>query len=149
VLGWAYRPVHHDRLDALAKYTYFYNVPATDQFSLRDVADQFVQKSHIASLDLTYDLTSNLSIGAKYAYRMGQVSLDREDPEFFANNAHLYVLRTDWRIIQDWEGALELRMLDLPNLDDRRAGALVGVYRYVGDHFKVGVGYNFTDFSET
>ena len=28
VLGWAYRPVSHDRLNMLAKYTYFYNVPA-------------------------------------------------------------------------------------------------------------------------
>jgi hypothetical protein len=27
-------------------------------------------------------------------------------------------------------------------------GGLVGVYRYLGDHFKVGVGYNFTDFSD-
>ena len=39
-------------------------------------------------------------------------------------------------------------MLELPDLDERRAGSLVTLYRYFGDHFKVGVGYNFTDFSE-
>jgi hypothetical protein len=39
-------------------------------------------------------------------------------------------------------------MLHLPDLDERRAGALVGIYRYFGEHFKLGVGYNFTDFSE-
>ncbi|TDJ00358.1 MAG: hypothetical protein E2O73_06035, partial [Deltaproteobacteria bacterium] len=27
-------------------------------------------------------------------------------------------------------------------------GALVAIYRYLGKHFKVGVGYNFTDFSD-
>ena len=31
VLGYAYRPVDNDRLNALFKYTYFYNVPAADQ----------------------------------------------------------------------------------------------------------------------
>ncbi len=25
---------------------------------------------------------------------------------------------------------------------------MVGIYRYLGEHFKLGVGYNFTDFSE-
>ncbi|MGH9889671.1 MAG: OmpA family protein, partial [bacterium] len=148
VLGWAYRPVSNDRLNALAKYTYFYNLPSVDQFSLRDVQDQFVQKSHIASLDVSYDLTADLSIGAKYAYRLGQLSLDRVNPDYFDNNAHLYIVRTDWRFIKDWEGSLELRTLDLPDLNDRRSGALIGVYRYVGDHMKVGVGYNFTDFSD-
>jgi hypothetical protein len=148
VLGWAYRPVAHDRLNVLAKYTYFYNVPTTDQFNLREVADPFVQRSHIASLDLTYDLTPRLSIGGKYAYRMGEVSLDRESPDFFDNDAHLYVVRTDWRFIPEWEASLEMRMLDLPSLNDRRSGALIGVYRYVGDHIKDRVGYNFTDFTD-
>ena len=31
---------------------------------------------------------------------------------------------------------------------DRRTGALLGVYRHLGEHFKVGVGYNFTDYSD-
>ena len=39
-------------------------------------------------------------------------------------------------------------MLDMPDLNEQRSGALLAVYRYVGDHFKVGVGYNFTDFSD-
>ena len=39
-------------------------------------------------------------------------------------------------------------MLSLPMLKERRSGAMVSIYRYLGKHFKVGVGYNFTDFSE-
>jgi len=148
VLGYAFRPVNFDRFNALAKYTYFYNVPATDQFSIHDTATQFIQQSHIASLDLTYDLTENWTLGGKYAYRLGEVSLDRDHPDFFANNAHLYIVRADWRFRENWEGSLEGRMLDLPDLRDRRSGAVFTIYRYLGDHFKVGVGYNFTDFSD-
>ena len=39
-------------------------------------------------------------------------------------------------------------MLYMPDLKERRSGALVVLYRYLGEHFKVGVGYNFTDFSD-
>ncbi|HEY5658667.1 MAG TPA: flagellar motor protein MotB, partial [Myxococcota bacterium] len=148
VLGYAYRPVDHDRLNALVKYTYFYNVPTTDQRSVVGTPAQFIQKSHIASVDLTYDLFANFTLGGKYAYRLGQVSLDREDPEFFDNDAHLYVLRGDLRFLKNWEASAEGRMLHLPSLDERRTGALVTLYRYLGDHFKVGVGYSFADFSD-
>jgi flagellar motor protein MotB len=147
VLGYGYRPVAHDRLNALAKYTYFYNVPTTEQVTPTTSMAQFVQKSHVAALDLSYDLTDSWSIGGKYAYRLGQLSLDRENPQFFDNRASLYIVRTDLKF-GGWEGLLEGRMLDMMDLNEQRSGALVAVYRYVGKHFKIGGGYNFTDFSE-
>ena len=147
VIGYGYRPVRHDRLNALVKYTYFYNVPTTDQLTLKNTAAEFVQKSHIGSVDLTYDLTANWSIGGKYAYRLGEVSFDRDNPQFFDNRASLYVLRADWRLLDKWEVLMETRMLSLPDLEEQRMGSLFAVSRYMGDHFKVGVGYNFTDFS--
>ena len=92
--------------------------------------------------------SSTWSVGGKYAYRMGEISLDRDDPEFFDNAAMLYVLRTDYRFREKWEVLLEGRLLDMPDLEEQRAGALVAVSRYVGENFKVGAGYNFTDFSD-
>ena len=148
VVGYAYRPVKHDRLNTLLKYTYFYNVPTTEQASAQNIAAEFIQKSHIGALDVTYDLTQSLSIGGKYAYRKSLVSLDREDPEFFENDAHLYVLRGDYKFRKNWELLVEARLLDMPDLNERRSGALAVVSRYFGDHVKVGVGYNFTDFSD-
>jgi flagellar motor protein MotB len=148
VVGYAFRPVAHDRLNALAKYTYFFNVPTADQLDFEGSAAQFLQKSHITSLDVTYDVTRWWSLGGKYAYRLGQVSLDRESPDFFDNSAHLVILRNDFRILRNWEASGEARMLGLTELNERRTGALVSLYRYIGDNFKVGVGYNFTDFSE-
>jgi len=100
VAGYAYRPVAHDRLNVLSKYTYFYNLPTTDQLSVNGTPAQFIQKSHIASVDATYDLLRYLSIGGKYAFRRGEVSLDRENPQFFDNNAHLYILRGDLRFLR-------------------------------------------------
>jgi lipopolysaccharide assembly outer membrane protein LptD (OstA) len=148
VIGYAYRPVRNDRLNALAKYTYFFNVPTTDQVTLQDTAAEFIQKSHVASVDVNYDLTPVWSVGGKYAYRMGEISLDREVREFFDNSAQLLILRTDLRFREVWEGLVEARSLDLSDIDQTRTGALVAVYRYLGEHFKVGAGYNFTDFSD-
>jgi flagellar motor protein MotB len=148
VIGYAYRPVQHDRLSALGKYTYFYNVPTTDQVAMQNTAVEFIQKSHIAALDLSYDLTSNWSVGGKYAYRLGQASLDRTQLNFFANTAQLAVLRLDRRFRKNWDSMAEVRMLNLPDIRQRRRGALATIYRHVGNNVKVGVGYNFTDFSD-
>ena len=115
----------NDRLNALAKYTYFFNVPTADQISLQQTAAEFIQKSHVASVDVNYDLTAAWSIGGKYAYRLGEISLDREDPEYFDNSAQLLILRTDLRIREVWEGLVEARTLDLPDVDQtpkRRPG---------------------------
>jgi flagellar motor protein MotB len=148
VVGSAYRPVWNDRINALFKYTYFYNKPPAGQISGSGTVAGIIQRSHILSVDVMYDLTSWLTLGGKYAYRLGQVSMDRVDPEYFDSRAHLYVVRTDWNFLERWDALLEGRMLDLPDAQDRRSGVLVGIYRRVGNHLKVGAGYNFTDFSD-
>jgi hypothetical protein len=148
VLGYAFRPVRHNRLNALVKYTYFYNLPTTDQITLKNLPAEFIQKSHVAGIDLTYDVSSRWSIGGKYAYRTGEVSLDREDPVFFDNTANLYIVRADFRFMENWEGMLEGRLLDLPDVQDSRSGTLIVISRRLGDHLKVGAGYNFTDFTD-
>jgi len=97
---------------------------------------------------VTYDIKPWFSLGGKYAHRLGQISLDRENTGFFDNNADLYVVRGDFRFRKNWEVLLEGRMLDMPDLGEQRSGALATLSRYVGDHLKIGVGYNFTDFSD-
>jgi len=148
VLGYAYRPVSNDRLNALLKYTYFYNVPATDQLSAGSTSSSVIQRSHIAAVDLMYELTARWTVGGKYAYRQGEVSLDRVNREFFASRAHLYILRADWHFVHRWDALVEGRLLDLPDAQDRLGGALVALYRQVGNHVKLGAGYNFSSFSD-
>jgi hypothetical protein len=158
VLGYGYRPVSNDRLNTLFKYTYFYNVPALNQVTdtvtntaantVTNTAADFIQKSHIIALDVMYDLTQHWTIGGKYAYRLGQVSLDRDNPEFFDSRASLYIARADWHFIHSWDVLIEGRLLDLPDAKDRLSGVLLGVYRHLGDYIKMGVGYNFSKFSD-
>ncbi len=148
VIGYGYRPVRNDRLNALVKYTYFNNLATTDQLTVQSVVADYIQKSHITGVDVTYDVTSSWTIGGKFAYRMGQVSLDRTQPQFFDNTAQLMVFRADWQFRKGWESLAEVRTLGLPDVSQRRRGALAGVYRYVGKNLKVGIGYNFTDFSD-
>ena len=148
VLGYAYRPVNNDRLNALLRYTYFYNVPAAEQISGTSTAAGIIQRSHIAALDVMYDLTSRWTVGGKYGYRLGQVSLDRVNPEYFDSRASLYIVRADWHFVHHWDALIEGRLLDLPDAEDRLSGVLLGIYRHLGNHIKLGVGYNFSKFSD-
>ncbi len=149
VVGYAYRPVNNDRLNALLKYTYFYNVPAAEQTSgTSSVTGGVMQRSHIAAVDVMYDLTSRWTVGGKYAYRLGQVSLDRVNPEYFDSRASLYIVRADWQFVHRWDALIEGRMLDLPDAQDRLDGVLLGLYRQVGNYIKFGAGYNFSKFSD-
>jgi hypothetical protein len=43
---------------------------------------------------------------------------------------------------------VEARMLGLPDVSQRRRGALTAIYRHFGKNLKIGAGYNFTDFSD-
>jgi hypothetical protein len=148
VAGYAYRPVANDRLNTLMKYTYFYNMPSAGQVTIANSAVEFIQKSHIFSVDMIYDLTPRWTIGGKYAYRLGQVAQDRVNPEFFDSNASLYIARVDWHVVREWDAVVEARLLDLPDAEDSKSGALVGVYKHLNDTVKVGGGYNFTEFSD-
>jgi hypothetical protein len=87
-------------------------------------------------------------VGGKYAYRLGEASLDRVDPTFFDNTAQLSVLRLDWRFLKQWDSLAEVRQLSLPDINQKRRGVLAAFYRRISKNLKAGVGYNFTDFSD-
>ena len=158
VLGYGYRPVMNDRLNTLFKYTYFYNLPTVGQVtdtvtntvagSVTSTAQDYIQKSHILSLDAMYDLTKQWSIGGKYAYRLGQVSEDRTSQKFFDSRAELTVLRVDWMFVHQWDVMVEGRVLRLPDAQDKMTGVLAGIYRRIGNYLKMGIGYNFGKFSD-
>ncbi len=148
IWGYGYRPVGNDRINTLLKYTYFFNKPAPEQVSTQNTNSDFIQRSHILSGDLSYDLTQRWSLGGKYAYRLGELAVDRVNPEFFKSRAHLFVLRADWHVVRHWDFLVEGRVLELTDAEDRRSGFLTGIYRHFGDHLKLGLGYNFTDFSD-
>ncbi|WP_244642871.1 TonB-dependent receptor [Phyllobacterium sp. 628] len=153
--GYAYRPVDNDRLNALFKYTWLYDAPGENQVSAI-TGDEYgpSQRSHIMSADFTYDLFPWLSVGGKYGFRYGEVRQrllegDRDKfDEWQTSSAHLGIIRTDLHIVKNWDGLLEGRVLHMPEAKTTDFGALVALYRHVGENFKVGVGYNFGSFSD-
>jgi len=147
-VGFAYRPVDNDRLNALFKYTYLHDLPAPEQLNSDNVILGPKQRSHVASVDFIYDLTQKLSVGAKYGMRLGEVSISRDEADFVKSSAHLGILRADYHVVKNWDVLLEGRVLALPDIEQVNYGVLAGVYRHIGDNLKIGAGYNFGQFSD-
>ena len=147
-VGWAYRPVENDRFNALFKYTYLHDLPAPNQIDSNGAKLGPKQRSHVLSGDFIYDLTPQLSVGAKYGLRVGEVSTTRLERDFTRSTAQLGIIRTDFHVLKNWDVMLEGRALWLDEAKQANLGVLAGVYRHVGDNLKLGVGYNFGNFSD-
>ncbi len=142
-LGFAYRPATYDRWNILGKYTFLYDLGSSGQ---DDVTPE--ERAHIFSLEGIYDLNQKWELGAKYAHREGDLRLTRGSGPWFESGAHLAVIRSRYHFIKKWDALFEYRWLESESEDDEKHGALVAAYRHLGKHFKVGAGYNFTDFND-
>ena len=147
-IAGAYRPTRNDRFNALVRYTYFEDLAAPQQVSNSGAFAQPAQRSNIFSIDGEYRLTNWLTLGAKYGLRSGDVSITRLDDDFINSKSQLGIVRADIHIVNKWDALIEGRILDVSGADDRRSGVLAALYRHVGDNARVGIGYNFTDFSD-
>ena len=105
------------------------------------------QRSHILSADAIYDVNGWLSVGAKYGMRIGDQRA-RGATDWTRADAHLAILRADFHVMRQWDALAEARALWSPSADTVDYGALIALYRHVGDNLKVGVGYNFGRFSD-
>jgi outer membrane protein OmpA-like peptidoglycan-associated protein len=157
VWGYAYRPVFNDRLNLLLKYTYLFDLSSPGQSSFTDTTTQpvstlgvdYQQRSSVVAIDATYDLSARWTVGGKYAWRRGELRASRDDSaEWFKSSAQLAIARVDWKVVRNWSWMAELRSLKAKELGDRKTGWLTAGYYHVNENFKVGVGYNFTDYSD-
>jgi hypothetical protein len=149
-LGYAYRPVSNDRLNVLLKYAFLYDLPGPDQVSVNIQLPGAgpAQRSHVFSVDASYDITEHLTVGAKYGFRFGDLSTTRLADDFTRSTAHLGIIRADVSFIKNWDAVLEARVLYAPEAQQTDFGALAAVYKHVGNNAKIGVGYNFGRFSD-
>ncbi len=142
-LGFAYRPVNNSRWALLGKYTYLY-----DLRTLAQVTTGADQKSDIYSLEGLYRLNPEWEFAAKLAHRRGQVRTGRGSGTWFSSTADLYAAQVRYHLVSKWDALAEYRLLKVKESDDQRQGWLLGADYHLSDNFKVGVGYNFTDFSD-
>jgi hypothetical protein len=147
-LGYAYRPVENDRLNALFKYTYLYDLPSADQVNITGTTSGPSQISPILSVDVNYDLTKIFTIGGKYGFRIGS-TLDRTAGSTWQySSGHLGVVLLDMHVVKNWDALAEGRVLWTPNSRATDLAFLLTVHRQLGDNFKIGVDYNFGHVSD-
>jgi hypothetical protein len=148
VLGAAWRPVRNDRWNTLFKFTVLQDQPSVAQIDAPGNTLDFAQQSTVFDIDTTYQATNWFSVGTKYAIRTGELKSTVAGSDWYSSQAQLWIVRGDFLLPRKWDGMLELRRLAIRETDDQRSGCLVGLYRHVGDHVKIGAGYNFTNYSD-
>jgi hypothetical protein len=158
-LGYALRPALDDRLNLLFKYTYLYDLSSPGQVvsggvdaglgTVSSTGIDYQQRSHVFAVDATWDVNERWTLGGKYAWRRGELRASRDSSApWFKSSAELAVLRVDWKLVRRWDWMLEWRTLRAKELQDRKSGWVTAAYYHVNENLKVGVGYNFTDYSD-
>jgi hypothetical protein len=147
-IGYAYRPVESDRLNALFKYTFLYDLPGPDQVTVNGTTDGPSQLSHIVSADVSYDLNRIVTLGAKYGARYGEIKERSGSAGWQTSTTQLGIIRADFNVISKWDALIEGRLMWIPDTDSTNLGALAAVYYDISENFKIGTGYNFGRFSD-
>ena len=106
------------------------------------------QRSHIVSLEGIYRLNPRWELGGKLAQRSGELRVDRDFGQWFESTTNFAAVRARYHVIRRWDAMLEYRTLDVDEANSTRDGWLLGLDRHLNDHFRLGIGYNFTDFSD-
>lgn len=142
-LGAAYRPIMNDKLNFLAQYTYQEDMSPSSQEDFEDVEEV---RAHVLAADIIYDITEKWQIADKFAYRISKEKVTGFD--FSETHTWLMVQRLTYKIDKDWRMTGEVRMLGVEEAKDYKTGGLFEIMRDIGDFTQLGVGYNFSDFTD-
>ena len=146
--GFAYRPIKNDKLNLLARYTYLKDLGSDQQYyGTQYNGFQFDQSAHILATDVGYDVNRYFGLVEKLAFKRSTVNTSAGDT--VSVNTFLTANRINFHVTRKWDLALEYRILMQSSaLDTLKQGALVEVDREFYEYVRLGVGYNFTDFSD-
>ncbi|NKC00023.1 MAG: DUF11 domain-containing protein [Pseudomonadales bacterium] len=142
-IGLARRPHLDDRFNWLAKYTYLHDLQSYGQLD-----SETDQRSHIVAWEGIYRVNRRWDVGTKVARRVGELRLSRNSGPWFESTVNFAALRARWHVLKKWDAMAEYRWLEQEEANNERGGYLVTLNRHVADNFKIGIGYNFTDFSD-
>jgi hypothetical protein len=99
-------------------------------------------------LEATHRLSRRWELAGKLARRTGEARPARTTGSWFDSTANFGALQLRYETVYQWDALAEFRALRTSVDDGSRRGWLAGVDRHVGERFRVGVGYNFTRFSD-
>ncbi|MEP4246518.1 hypothetical protein [Tateyamaria sp.] len=143
--GYAYRPINNDKLNLLFSYRYLYDLIGQELDGTD--ARGALQRSHVVSIDGIYDLNKNWTLGGKLGGRFSDTAVDANS-SFEGNDAWLAVVNARYHLTHKWDILMEARHLQANQADFSETGFLAAGYRHVGNNLKIGVGYNFGQFSD-
>ncbi|MEJ7806984.1 MAG: hypothetical protein WKG03_13810, partial [Telluria sp.] len=141
--GFAWRPYDSARYALLGRYTYLYDLATLGQVG----GAEYDQKSHVFSIEGTYRIDRNWEVAGKLARREGQARFGRGTGQWFDSATSFASAQVRYQLPEQWHALAEFRVLDVKN-GGARKGWLVGVDREIGKNFRIGLGYNFTDFND-
>ena len=88
-----------------------------------------------------------MKLAGKVASRRGAYRTGRGTGPWLDSRADFAALQVRYRLLEQWDALVEYRWLKVSQGGSRR-GALIGVDRQVARNLRIGLGYNFTDFSD-
>jgi hypothetical protein len=141
-LGLAYRPVASDRFNALARYTHLRDlrpVGAGTSLPIDRALD-------VLSVETILRITPKVEWAAKLAARMQDQALAGSSST--KSDTLLTIQRFNFNLWRPFDLGLEYRILRERQTDDQRQGWLGEFMWKPVKYFRVGIGYNFTDFSD-
>lgn len=142
-LGFAWRPHDNTRWAAFGRYTYLYDVASLGQVG----GNTYDQRSQVLSLEGIAQLDDKWEVAGKLASRRGDYRVGRGVGQWLDSRADFMAVQVRYHLIAQWEGLAEYRWLKVP-AGGMRQGGLMGLDRQLGENLRVGIGYNFTDFSD-
>ena len=146
-LGYAYRPVDHDRTNALISVTALHDLPGADQVNRDGNINGAKQQSIIMNVSISHELSDTFTIGGKYGYRLRKMA-ERDSDIFTKSRTHLGIIRLDYHVVHNWDIMGELRMNRFVDTQTSQYGANLGVYRHFGNNLKAGLGYTWGKVSD-
>jgi hypothetical protein len=147
--GFAYRPVKHDRLNILGKYSYIKeDNEITNESDDSGFANYPAEKAQVFALDFIFDLNSSWQLAEKLAYKNGEIKLNSVNDDWTSSETYLWVNRINYQLRDDIELFTEYRILENKLAEDKKSGFLIGGYKRFANNLKLGAGYNFTDFND-
>ncbi len=141
-IGLAYRPVNHDQFNALAQYTRLH-----DQSPLMPGATEpVIAMTEVTSAEWSLQFNRFLEWVEK-----GALKIKNEDAgtgPSFTTHTTLLINRLNVNVWRTIDLGAEYRILAQKEAKDQREGWLAELMWKPVKHFRFGIGYNFTDFSD-
>ena len=140
--GYALRPVDWDYVNILVKYTTIEDLQPVNLVNFHEEREL----SHVVSFIPIFELPFQLQLVEKLAFKRTTVRYD--DLPQATSDTWLWINRLNYHLTSTFDAGLEYRFLTNSLSNDVKHGALVELSYILAEYARLGVGYNFTSFSD-